>query len=92
MGTLERIGSQSFFLFALGELGAFDAGGAGRFQAQLLLVDLLDPSRQIRHPIQNAGGSLGLDQQVQEHRGIVADPLPRDGIAADTFGVIWSLF
>ena len=51
IGTLERIGSQSFFLFALGELGAFDARGAGRFQAQLLFVDLLDPSRQVRHPI-----------------------------------------
>ena len=85
IGTCRSIGSQGFVLFALGELGAFDARGAGGFQSQLLLVDLLNPSGQVRHPIQNAGGGFGPNQQVQYGCGIVAHPLLWDDIAADTF-------
>ena len=73
-------------LFFLGELGALDARGANRFQAQLLLVGLLDPSWQIRHLLQNAGGGLGLDQQPGYGHDIVAQPLLGNGVAADVSG------
>jgi len=77
---------ESFVLFALRELSAFDTRGSGRFQSQLLLVSLLDPLRQIRHLIKDTTGGSGLDNQVENGRRIVVHPSPGDKIATDIFG------
>ena len=86
VGTCGKVGSKGFFLLALGELGALDAGSAGSFQPQLFLVDLFDPLRQIRHSIQNAGGSLSLNQQLENGLGVVVYPQRRYCVAADGYG------
>ena len=54
------------------------------------LVDLLDPPGEIRHSIQNSGGGLGLNQRLEDRRGVVVDPLLRYRVAADGRGVPFS--
>lgn len=75
-------GGERLFLLALGELGAFDAGRADGLQAELLLVGLLDPLREARHPVENACGGLGLDQRPGDGGEVISRPLLRESVMA----------
>ena len=85
-GRRGNVAGEGLVLLAWGELGALDARCADCLQSQLLLMGLLDPLREVRQAVQDAGGGLGLDQQPGYGRAVVAQPLLGDGVTADAGG------